>query len=93
MVLQEPPVLERVDGDWQQDDDAEEGDPAQGALQVGLFYLLALEAEMGPGWEEGVARAFGSRGCGGPEAPGPGELVRWSLGMVKGRTSGKGSPE
>lgn len=31
--------------DWQKGEDAEEGDPAQGALQVGLFYFLALEAE------------------------------------------------
>lgn len=45
MVLEVPPVLKRVDGDWQEGEDAEEGDPAQGALQVGLFHLLALQAE------------------------------------------------
>lgn len=93
MVLQEPPVLERVDGDWQQDDDAEEGDPAQGALQVGLFYLLALEAEMGAGvggrgseglWVQGMWRTRG------PRARGVGSMVP---GDGKGRTSGKGSPE
>lgn len=45
MVLEVPPVLKWVDRDRQEGEDAEEGDPAQGALQVGLFYLLALEAE------------------------------------------------
>lgn len=55
MVLEVPPVVKWVDWDRQQGEDAEEGDPAQGALQVGLFYLLALEAKKGAGWEEEVA--------------------------------------
>lgn len=61
MVLEVPPPLQWVDWDWQEDDDAEEGDPAQGALQVGLFYFLTLEAETGPGWEEEVVMGFGPR--------------------------------
>lgn len=62
MVLEVPPALQRVDGDGQEGDDAEEGDPAQGALQVGLLDFLALEAEMGgPGWEEEAVMGFGPR--------------------------------
>lgn len=38
-------MMKWVDWDWQQGEGAEEGDPAQGPVQVGLFYFLALRAE------------------------------------------------
>lgn len=59
MVLQVPPLPKRVHWDRQAGEDAEEGDPAQGAWQVGLSHFLDLEA----GWGAGV-RVSG-RGVGG----------------------------
>ena len=49
MVLEVPPLVKWVDWDWQKREDAEEGDPAQGVLWVGLFYLLGLGAERAGG--------------------------------------------
>lgn len=57
MVLEVPPLPKWVDWDGQAGEDAEDGGPAQGAWQVGLFDFLALEAEAGVG--------VGGRGVGG----------------------------
>lgn len=42
LVVQVPPVLQGVHRDGQQNQDTEEGDPAQDFLLVGLLHFLAL---------------------------------------------------
>lgn len=81
-------MVEWLHWDWQKGEDAEEGDPAQGALQVGLFYFLALEAERREQGGRKLGGGVQSLRCWGFHSPGTGKLYKDSLGMEGAQTSG-----